>query len=65
MFIINSTLIIQIIHFIIAYILIRTLLFVPAVAILGKEDALLDSLITTRQEQLDLIAARKDELTAQ
>lgn len=65
MFIINSTLFIQILHFIIAYFLIRTLLFGPAVAILGKEDALLDSLVTTRQEQLDLIAARKDELANQ
>lgn len=65
MFAINSTLFIQIINFIGAYILIRYLLFSPAVTILHKEEALDASLIATIEEHLALIALKKDELAKQ
>ena len=58
MALINATLIIQAIHFFIAYLMIKHLLFKPALAEIQKEDAVQESLIATLHDHQLLLAQK-------
>lgn len=62
MALINATLIVQAIHFFIAYLLVKHFLFKPAVAEIQKEDAVQESLIATLQDHQFLLAQKEQEL---
>lgn len=64
MAIINVTLLIQAFHFFIAYIMIKNILFKPALLHIQAEDALQESLILTIQERQLLIAHKEQALAA-
>ena len=62
MALINATLIVQAIHFFIAYLIVKHLLFKPALAEIQKEDAVQESLIATLQDHQFLLAQKEQEL---
>jgi Ni,Fe-hydrogenase I cytochrome b subunit len=64
MSLINATLVAQAIHFSIAFILIKYLLFKPVFAQIEQEDKLQESLIATVQSHQQTVASKEQELTS-
>lgn len=65
MSLINATLVAQAIHFSIAFILIKYLLFKPVFAQIAQEDKLQESLIATVQSHQQAVASKEQELASQ
>lgn len=62
MALINATILVQAIHFFIAYLMVKYLLFKPALAEIQKEDAVQESLIATLQDHQVLLAQKEQDL---